>query len=267
VRVDGLDSLKRLPDQPLKIMASDLENARGWFARVETARQRARGAGSLKVALREQAPTLDGELGDWPPSTDWAMIDRRGTAANFNSDSRPYEVSAAVCVTADRLFAAWRTTEKDLLNNSGEKPSALFKTGGCLDLMLQTDTEHRLIVTMVKEQPRAVLYRSKVPGTKEPVAFSSPWRTVHIDSVEDVTSQVTFATNKAGLFEISIPLSVLHWNVKKQTAVRADIGVLRGANGQTTQRVYWSNKATAITADVPSEAELTPMLWGQWKVE
>ena len=36
--------------------------------------------------------------------------------------------------------------------------------------------------------------------------------------------------------------------------------------GQTTQRVYWNNKATAITADVPSEAELTPKLWGLWNV-
>jgi hypothetical protein len=64
-----------------------------------------------------------------------------------------------------------------------------------------------------------------------------------------------------------VPLSVLHWNVETQPRVRADIGVLRGSNGQTTQRVYWSNKATAITADVPSEAELTPGLWGQWHVE
>ena len=267
VRIDGLDSLTRLSDQPLTITTSDLENARNWFARVETARQRARGGGTLKVAMREQAPAVDGEIGDWPQTTDWAVIDRRGTAANFNSDSRPYEVSAAVCVNADRLFAAWRTTEKDLLNNSGETPNALFKTGGCLDLMLQTDTEQRLLVTMVKDQPRAVLYRTKVSGTKEPVAFSSPWRTIHIDSVEDVTSQVTFATNKAGLYEISVSLSLLHWDVKAQPAVRADIGVLRGSNGQTTQRVYWSNKATAITADVPSEAELTPLLWGQWKVE
>lgn len=31
---------------------------------------------------------------------------------------------------------------------------------------------------------------------------------------------------------------------------------------QTAQRVYWANKATAITADLPSEAELTPRLWG-----
>ena len=34
---------------------------------------------------------------------------------------------------------------------------------------------------------------------------------------------------------------------------------------QTLQRAYWSNKATGITADVPSEAMLTPQLWGKWE--
>jgi len=35
----------------------------------------------------------------------------------------------------------------------------------------------------------------------------------------------------------------------------------------TQQRVYWSNKATGITADVPSEAMLTPSLWGLFTFE
>ena len=45
-------------------------------------------------------------------------------------------------------------------------------------------------------------------------------------------------------------------------SLKGDIGVLRGNGFQTLQRVYWSNKATGITADVPSEAQLTPQLWG-----
>jgi len=265
VRVDGLDTLKRLPDQKLTVTTADLDNARDWFARAEISRQKARGTDILAVPMRTTAPTVDGKLDDWPATADWAVIDRRGTKANFNSDSKPYEVSASLSIARDRLFAAWRTTEKDLLANSGETPNALFKTGGCLDLMLQTDTDQRLLVTLVKGQPRAVLYRSKVPGTTQPVSFSSPWRSISIDSVEDITEQVSIATDKAGNFEISVLLSTLHWSPKSGDLVRADIGVLRGSNGQTTQRVYWSNKATAITADVPSEAELTPKLWGQWK--
>ena len=58
-------------------------------------------------------PQVDGQLDDWPATTDWASIDRRGTKANFNSNSRPYEVSAAVALTDTHLYAAWRTTEKE----------------------------------------------------------------------------------------------------------------------------------------------------------
>jgi len=175
-------------------------------------------------------------------------------------------------------FAAWRTTEKNLLNCTAETPNALFKHGGCLDLMLATDPaaasdrsfpvagDQRLLITQVNGEIRALLYRVKVPGTKDPVAFSSPWRTIHLDVVEDVSQQVILATDKNGNYEISVPLETLNWHPKQGETYRADLGVLRGANGQTTQRVYWSNKATAITADVPSEAELRPDLWGKWKI-
>lgn len=81
-----------------------------------------------------------------------------------------------------------------------------------------------------------------------------------------MSQHVVLATDGTGYYEISIPLRVLHWQPQFGKYYRADIGVLRGSNGKTTQRVYWTNKATAITADVPSEAELTPKLWGQWNV-
>ena len=74
------------------------------------------------------------------------------------------------------------------------------------------------------------------------------------------------ATDKEGNYELSVPLAALGWKPKIGQTYGADLGVLRGSGGQTTQRVYWSNKATAITADVPSEAELTPRLWGKWKI-
>ena len=278
VRVDGLDTLKRLPEASVTVTPDDLRRAADWYARAEARRQEQRGSGLLTVVQRAAPPNVDGRLDDWPATTDWAFIDRRGTLANFNSDSRPYEVSAAVTLTATHLYAAWRTTERNLLNNSGETPNALFKHGGCLDLMLATDPranptratpvpgDQRLLVTRVGNKPRALLYRAKVPGATEPVAFSSPWRTITIDAVEDVTAQIALASDNAGVFELSIPLAVLRWQPLPGETYRADLGVLRGAGGQTTQRVYWANKATAITADVPSEAELTPRLWGKWRV-
>ncbi len=70
---------------------------------------------------------------------------------------------------------------------------------------------------------------------------------------------------KTALYELSVPLSVLGLKPAPGLVLRGDLGLLRGNGFQTTQRVYWSNKATGITADVPSEAELTPQLWGRWE--
>jgi len=276
VRVDNLESLRRLPPQPLTISAVDLATAREVQTRNELARQQAMGSGTLKVAFGTPAPTVDGKLDDWQ-GTEWATVDLRGTAANFNSDSKPYSVQAAARIADDRLHLAWRTTEKDLLRNSGENAIAPFKTGGCLDLMVGTDAgadpkrtnpvagDLRLLITRVKDQTRAVLYRAVVPGTAKPVPFSSPWRTITLDRVDDISAQVEFATS-AGLFEVSVPLAVLEWKPKPGTAVKADLGILRGDGSTTLQRVYWSNKGTAIVSDVPSEAQLTPALWGTWEI-
>ena len=121
----------------------------------------------------------------------------------------------------------------------------------------------RLLVTLVKGKPHGLIYRPVVPGTKEPVPFSSPWRTIAIDRVDDVSDQLRFAAAD-GNYELSVPLAVLGLKPEPGQAIRADLGILRGNGFQTLQRVYWSNKATGITSDVPSEAMLTPSLWGRW---
>jgi hypothetical protein len=230
----------------------------------------------MKVALRKTAPVVDGLIEEWHDA-DWVDIDRSGVAAYFNSSSKPYDVRGAVAVSGDRLFAAFRTGDANLLRNTGEMPNALFKTGGALDLMIGADAnaddrrskpvagDARLIITKAKNKTVAMLYRAVVPGTTDPVPFSSPWRTITLDRVEDVGGRVQLAGTN-GNYEISIPLAVLGLTAQAGLRIKGDLGILRGNGFQTVQRVYWSNKASGITADVPSEAELTPRLWGQWEL-
>ncbi len=284
VRVDGLENIRRLPTTELRVTADDLKTAAAWRVQAEVQRQLTRGSGTLNVMLRKDAPVVDGKLDDWA-GADWAVIDRRGTAANFNSDSKPYDITGAVTIVGDRLYAAFRTQDAELLKNSGDTPNAPFKTGGCLDLMLGTNAtadpkrprpaagDERLLITQVKGKTLALLYRAVVPGTKEPVPFSSPWRTITIDRVDDISAEVQLAMsvekNEKGkvasaFYELSVPLAALGLKPADGQSIKADIGILRGNGFQTLQRVYWNNKATAITADVPSEAELTPALWGRW---
>ena len=122
----------------------------------------------------------------------------------------------------------------------------------------------RLLVTRMKNKTYALVYRAVVPGTKEKVPFSFPCRTVYFHKVDDVSSQVELA-GRDGAYEFSIPLAVLGLKPEPGMTIKVDVGVLRGNGFQTTQRVDWNNKAAGITADVPSEAELTPALWGKWE--
>jgi hypothetical protein len=127
----------------------------------------------------------------------------------------------------------------------------------------------RLLITVVNDQTKATLCHQVVPGTAaaDKVPFSSPWRTITFDRVQDVSDQVELAADGEGHYEISVPLTLLGLRPVAGMKIRGDIGILRGNGTETTARSYWSNKATAITADVPSEAALTPHLWGtiEWE--
>ena len=278
VRVEGMESIRRIAPMTVKVTPKDLQLAQDFVTQREAARQAAQGSGVIAVPLRAQAPAVDGNLKDWNDA-DWAPIDQRGVGANFNSKSKPYDIRGAVAVAGGKLFAMWKTEDESLLKNSGAIDNAPFKTGGALDLMLGTDPnakpgrpqpvagDLRLLVTQVKGKTKAVLYRAVVPGTppNRKVAFSAPWHSITMDSVTDVSAQVEFATDGKGNYEIAVPLALLGLNPQPGMKIKADIGVLRGNGVDTTQRVYWSNKATAIVADVPSEAALTPALWGTFE--
>ena len=283
VRVEGLEKVRRLADRELQVTEPDLAAARAWTVRRETQRQQREGLGTLPVPMRSAPPRVDGKLDDWS-GAQWATIDKRGAQAWFDSNSRPYDVTAAICVAGDRLYMAVRTGEPELLRNTGELPLAPFKTGGALDLMLATNPKAaadrtepaegdlRLLITRVAAPGkaaaiRAVLYRAVVPGTAADrrTPFSSPSRTIYFDRVDDVSSQVELAGE--GNFEVSVPLAALGVSPRAGLRLRGDVGILRGDGAKTIQRVYWSNKATSIVTDVPSEAALAPNLWGWFEFQ
>lgn len=276
VKVEGLESIKRLPVSNLTITKDDLEKSRLFQVKVEGLRQKSQGSGLLKVLLKAKPIIVDGKFDEWT-GAEWVDIDKSGVKANFNSNSKPYNVTGAISVSGDRLYLGYRTGDADLLKNTGEMAVAPFKTGGALDLMIGTDPasnpdrqapvagDLRLLVTIVKGKPHALIYRAVVAGTKQAdkVPFASPWRTITFDKVADVSTQVEFSTDKSGDYEVSVPLSVLNLKPKAGMHIKGDIGILRGDGAQTISRVYWTNKATGIVSDVPAEAELTPGLWGK----
>ena len=229
--------------------------------RVTKARQQ--GRATTFVNLQTARPEVDGKLDDWNAGTRWQEIGNAGFAA--------------VTVSGDRLYAAFKTSDPRLLDNDAVNPIFMFKNGGCIDLMIGTDSsadrkrtspvkgDLRLLVTKAKGRPVAMLYRAVVPGTEEKdrVLFESPIGKVSFDRVDDISGQLQLAQDGTNV-EFSVPLSALGFSPKPGESVLADFGILRGNGAQTIQRLYWNNLNTSIVSDIPGEARLQPANWGLW---
>jgi hypothetical protein len=259
-RVTGWDSVKRREFARLNLMQSTLAA----LPETKTSLTRKQGRQRLKTALHSAPLSVDGQLTEWQ-GADWAAIDGN--------------TSGAVAFTNDTLYAAWKTNDAKLLSNSSSNANLLFKGGGALDLMIGTNRDAdmnrnqpvagdlRLLITRVKGQPRATLYRAVVPHAPaaQEVLFESPVGKVLFDEVRDVSTQIKLAQRGAN-YEISVPLQLLGMKPEQESTILGDIGVLRGDGSQTIQRLYWNNLNTAIVSDIPSEARLQPINWGQWKI-
>ena len=277
VRVDGLNTVHRLPASSLEVTNQDVDQAQSFLKQAEATRQEQLGPKTLEVDLRSGSTPALNNLADFLKTAQWATIDHRSNTIGWGHQTDDAE--AAITIAGGRLFAAFRTSEPNLLRNSGAVANAPFKTGGALDLMIGTDAhtdpkrtaavagDERLLVYQVNGKTKALLYRPIVPGATNPVPFSSPLRTIMIGAVQDVSDQVELQAmggSQAGIYALSISLQALSLKPVPGGKIKADIGILRGDGVQTLQRVYWSNKATGIVSDVPSEAELLPNLWGEW---
>ncbi|MFZ2654388.1 MAG: hypothetical protein WAX69_05690 [Victivallales bacterium] len=256
VRIDGLESIIRLPESTITVTAEFLAAVMERQTKHTASGIDKKASEKLVIYRPEPPPLVDGKLDDWANAS-WVTIDDK--------------VSASIAIAGDRLYAAYRTPDPNLLVNKPEAWQLLFKTGGALDLMLGTNPKAdpartlplsgdlRLLVTLVNGKILAVVYRPVFPD-KSPFTFTSPVRSISFDRVEDVSDKVELGRSD-GNYELSIPLSVLGL-APKQSDIRGDIGILRGNGMQTTQRIYWHNKETGLISDVPGEAMLTPQMWG-----
>ena len=128
----------------------------------------------------------------------------------------------------------------------------------------------RLLFSVMDGKPVAVLYRAIEPGTKTPVEFRSPARTVKIDRVEQLAAaDIKIVRDVTGYtLEAAVPLATVGLE-PKATRLRGDIGVILSdaAGARTNQRSYFYNEATNIVMDIPDESAFHVDRWGKVVVE
>ena len=292
VRVNGLETLRRLPEQPLEVSVEQILAARDYGAALADLERADERAGPLAVVRRDSPPTLDGDLADWPEAG-WVTI---ATMTEQHGWGRPHRVpktSAAAAVDDEYLYLAVRSRERGILDNSGTDPQTLFRTGGGIDLRLAARPvetadprqpaagDVRLLVALGKDGPVAAVYRPVAPGADSaPVEFTSPLGTVMIDRIDMVGDRVKVARKRVKVpstiypeaayeteqVEIAVPLGLLGWDPRSLPRTTGDIGVLVGRDGETVERCYWHDTSAGIVSDIPSEARLEPARWGVLEV-
>jgi hypothetical protein len=281
IRVDGLDTIRRIPQQTIFVTPYMLAKADLYLESAHISRQGGTSSSAaLTVPIGSSPMRMDGDLAEWDPKQ-FVMVDQNPKPSD-DGHPKAQRAEAAMRVGGGRLYLAFKTGDPQALNNSGVSPQNLFKTGGGLDLMIATNAsadsqrktatagDVRLLAAIVKGKPLAMLYRPvAADGAKRIARFESPLQTLTFDDVEDVSQYVQLKQGtKAGSegdFELSIPLEILGLKPTSGETVRGDIGLLRGDGLRTTQRVYWSNKETGVVSDIPSEAALAPQYWGTIK--
>jgi hypothetical protein len=177
------------------------------------------------------------------------------------------------------LYLVYDVTDYRGFVNNGRVWSRMFKSGDCVDLMLGTNPkanpqrtagvagDERLLLTLFHKKPLAVLYKQVDPTQTWPAAFVSPSRAVYFGSVRQIPAvrMVVRRTRTGYVVMAKVPLATLGVNLATSHTFTGDVGVIYGSatGGSARLRLYWSNKDTAITSDVPSEAALQPDKWGQ----
>ena len=94
--------------------------------------------------------------------------------------------------------------------------------------------------------------------------------------MKDITSELEFAEDGAGNYEISVPLATVlrvefrklgkqDWHEDK-TVILGDLGIIRGNGSQNVQRACWNSLDTWMTSDIPSEVRWRSINWGVLKL-
>jgi hypothetical protein len=252
VRLDGLDTVRRVD-------LGYIEATKDELARMEPLRVQTQ----TKAKLREEVDVYRVKSAkstpEWP-AQDWAPIDTN-SSFQLGTDGK-------------HLIVAYRTNQPQLLRDSAVEFPFAFTQGGGLDLMIRaqgaSDSRQvligdvRLFVTQRAGKLLAVLYRQKAAKAGNRVVFASPVGEVVFDDVEDVSNQVQLIAN-GGNYQITVPLDLLGVDPAKGRMYRGDVGMVLSDGARAQARVYWHNKADAMTADVPTEARLSPSQWGLFR--
>ena len=269
VQVAGLETVKRLPNQTIKLTEAQAEEARR-----NLEERKAKGEGSAKLLAISKAKDANGnqpalDSFGWTHAAKLSFDARRSAEATWSFDDKS-------------LHIAFRNVlDETPMVNGGRDWRTLFKTGDALEFELRTAADNnardviagdtRLLISIFEGKPVAVLYRYKIEGPKTPVSFASPVGTAWIDEVKILDSALIKFERGGSSYSLvaSVPLKELGFAPQPGKSYRGDFGVVYSDKaGQVDElRMYWANTVSGNVSDLFSEAQINPGNWGRFEVK
>ena len=245
-------------EEPLRLTAADAQAAA--VARAAPTPKPAAPPPIIHVAWAATPPAINGSLSGWDMAASVMLEGGRGRTARV-----------ALARDARNLYLAYAVRGASLVNK-GTNWQTLFLSGDCVDLMLspRPDPVHyapvvgdeRLLLGFYAGKSVAVLYRPVVPGTQTPIQLMA----TRVDRIVLLpNARVAFKRGSGSYtLEAAVPLADLGLDPLVTDDLRGDVGVIYADDTGRSRslRLYHYNQDTRMTADLTTEARLSPGNWG-----
>ena len=301
IEIKGLDGIRRLPDQWVEVPSNALPK----IVAAARQKQKDRLATQLPVAkvnFREKCePVVDGDLEDWPDKERPRLRDDKLSASLQTGDKVPDDliestfgvdadgprtlpatfwfeldngVKSALAIGTNALYLAVQSQPGSLDNPAGTDWKGLLMGGRLLDLqfdlggvgvgpvrILAGFSGSRLVAESLR--PRTSFGESH----RKPQIMETSCVRIEFDEARDVASEVKLEQGGNGNLEMVIPFALFGLKEPPTGNFNGDLAFYSPDGQGRRTRWGWSNRMGFTTGDLPTEAALTPELWGRFEIQ
>lgn len=269
VRLEGMDTIKHIKPVKFKATLSELEKCWNWVEpKEEQSGVEIEKADKYEMMYAAKGFNLDGAADDWSGYQ----------ALRVDADGAAEYADVRLAWNEQNLYALFEVRDDSPMVNNAPEYTRLFKFGDVCDINLsasgntQKDIKEgdiRILLSKYNGEPVAVLMKqidSLKTGT-ESMQYSSPVTTTLYDTVKIITEAevVINVTDTGYTVEAQIPWTALNFNSPStETKMTGDVGLVTGDEfgSKNLARIYYFNKDTGLTSDLPNEAKCYPEKWG-----
>lgn len=269
VRLDGMDTIEHIKTIPFKVTMKELEACYAYVEpEVETIVDPSIDTSKYQIKYTEKGFKLDGASDDWEGYNN----------VRVETDGATEYADVKLAWNEENLYAIFSVRDDSPMVNGAPEFVRLFKFGDVCDINLSetangnskvADGDLRIMLSVFQGEPIAVLLKqvdSNATGT-ETAQFSSPVSTVNYDTVRRITDAevIINITDTGYVLEAKIPwTSIGYSSPNENSTMTGDVGIVTGDSDGTRNlaRIYYFNKDTGLTSDIPAEAQCYPGQWG-----